>query len=149
MTQENLTKVWTKVNEFPILFDDLYRGKLDEFVASLLDPSAIILATGDYGLVRICNIRPHRDVDMHLTFWDRRFKGRGDECKQALLWLFSKLDLVRATVTLPAIVFATIAFTKSLGFKEEGVIRKAYSYKGDLLDIHLFGLLRSQLFKEE
>lgn len=140
--------VWDKFNQFPILFDDLVRGNYEGFVRDIIDINSIVVATGDYGLVRVCNIVEGRNADIHLTFWDRRFKGRDEECKQALRWLFYTMKLVRATIVLPSIVFSTIKFTEVIGFRREGIVRKAWSYNKELLDLHIFGILREQVLKE-
>ncbi len=141
--------VWEKFNQFPILFDDVVRGNYENFVGEMIDINSIVLATGDYGICRICNIVPYRNADIHLTFWDKRFKGRDEECKQGLRWLFDKMKLIRATVSLPHIAYATIKFTEALGFHREGVIKRSYGYKGELLDLHLFGIFREDVLKEE
>jgi len=148
-TKESLVDVWEKFSQFPILFDDVYRNDFLGFVADFFNKNTIVLRTGDYGLAIIKGIIPYRCADIHLTFWDRRFKGRDTECKQALKWLFSTLGLVRATVDVPEIAYATIKFIKAIGFKREGVVRKAFMYKGRLLDLHSFGILREEVFSEQ
>lgn len=147
-TQEALLEVWEKFNQFPILFDDAYRGDFNSFVTDFFDKRTIVLRTGDYGLAIIKDITPHRSADIHLTFWDRRFKGRWEECRQALRWLFDKMDLIRAVAVIPEIAYSTKTFLKSLGFKEEGKIRKGFLYNGRLLDLCIFGILREEVFKE-
>jgi hypothetical protein len=148
-SQKNMLNVWNKLNEFPILFDDVVRGNFVNFCEELINPTTVVLQTGDYGMVRVCNIVPHRNADVHLTFWDRRFKGRDKMCKEALRWMFSKFDLHRSTIVVPSIVHYTINFILALGFKREGVVREAYAYKGRLLDQHIFGLLNTELFNKE
>lgn len=145
-TKENIQMAWEKLSQFPILFDDFYRGNFNAFVSELIDPNTILLYTGDYGMVRVCNIAPFRNADIHLAFWDRRFKGRGEMCKQALRWLFFNLQLRRATICVPSNVYSTISFIISLGFRKEGQIRDAILYKGRFLDRLIFGLLFSDLF---
>lgn len=148
-TKENIMMVWEKFNQFPILFDDMWRGDFKIFVEGFFDPRSIILFTGDYGIVKFSNILPGRDCDIHLTFWDKRFKGRDTECKQGLYWIFDKLKLHRATIYLPSTVRYTINFTKALGFKQEGTLRESWAYKEKFLDLCMFGILRNELFKEE
>ncbi len=148
-TWDSLMLVWEKLNQFPILFDDDVRGDLSFFVRGMTNKGSVILATGDYGLCEITNIVPYRDCLVHLTFWDRRFKGRDTECIAGLKWAFSTLQLHRATINIVSIAHSTINFTKALGFRREGVIREKYPFKGRLLDIHIFGILRDEVFKDE
>lgn len=145
---ENIINAWTKLNQFPILFDDLYRGNLDLFSANLFRRDNIVLATGNYGICIIENVVPFRGCQIQLTFWDRRFKGRREECIQALKWLFSHFRLIRSTISVPYTVLYTIKFIKSLGFKEEGTIRKDYLVNGRFYDTINFGLLKEELFME-
>lgn|SRR4030067_3799013 len=148
-TQDNLLLVWEKLNQFPILFDDDVRGNFQRFIQDMTNKNSIIFLTEDYGICEFSNIVPYRDCDVHLTFWDKRFKGRDKECIIALKWLFNTLQLHRVTISVVAIAYSTINFIKALGFVREGVIRERFPYKGRLLDIHLFGILKSEVFKEE
>ena len=148
-TWESLMMVWEKLNQFPILFDDDVRGDLGHFVKSMTSKDSIILITGDYGICEISKIVPYRDCQIHVTFWDRRFRGRDIECVMTLKWVFQTLQLHRATIRVVSIAHSTINFVKALGFKREGVVREKYLYKGRFLDIHLFGILRDDVFKTE
>ena len=148
-TPDNILKVWAHFNEFPILFDDFDRGDINMFTAMFFDPKAIIFATGDYGIARITGLMIGRDCHIHLMFWDRRFKGRDGECRQAIKWAFWQFRLQRMTAVVPESVRNTIKFLEILGFKREGIIRNAWSYKGKLLNRHAFGILRSEALPEE
>lgn len=145
---ENIINAWTKLNQFPILFDDRVRGNLDWFSASLFSRDSVVLATGNYGICICENVIPFRSSQIHLTFWDKRFKGRREECVQALKWFFSHFRLIRSTIIVPYTVLYTIKFIKSLGFKEEGTYRKSYLVNGRLYDQIIFGLLKEELFTE-
>ena len=152
-TRENLEMVWNKLNQFPILFDDDVRGDFKSFIIDMTNKNSVIFLTGNYGICEICNIVPYRGCDVHLTFWDRRFRGRDGECRAVIKWIFNTLQLHRITVSTVSIAHSTINFIKALGFRREGVIRESYPYKGRLLDVHIFGLLRDEvllhLAKEE
>ena len=147
-TKENLSLVWEKLNQFPILFDDSVRGDYNHFLQEMMDTSTIILLTGDYGIVRVNNIIPCRDCQIHLTFWDRRFRGRLEECRQALMWLFNEFKLHRATIQIPSMAHSTINFIRALGFTKEGVIRDSWCVNGRYLDLCAFGILDAEVFKE-
>lgn len=145
-TNENILNAYQKFSQFPILFDDIVRGNFQTFIDELLDTRSIVLATGDYGLCRIAKIIPGRSCNIHLTFWDRRFRGRDGECKQAIKWLFHSMLLQRATIQVPEVAHYTANFVQALGFKREGRVRDAWSYKGKLVDIFVFGILRNEVF---
>jgi len=141
--------VWEKLSQFPILFSDDVRGDLQAFIKEMTDKSSVIFLTGDYGICEIRNIVPFRDCDVHLAFWDRRFKGRDPECKQVLKWIFNTLKVHRITISIVGIAYYTINFVKSLGFKREGVIRESFPYRGKLLDVHIFGILESEAMEDK
>jgi RimJ/RimL family protein N-acetyltransferase len=90
-----------------------------------------------------------RSCNIHLTFWDRRFRGRDKECKQVLKWLFHEILLERATIEIPEIAHYTANFIQALGFKREGRIRKNWSYKGKLVDTFIFGLLKDEILSPQ
>lgn len=146
-SEENLRYAFDKIMQFPIIFEDEYRGNFKLFCSELISPSTISFSTGDYGLCAIKNIVPFRDADIHLCFWDRRFKGRNFECVQAMKWVFDKLSLSRMTIQIPETARATNAFILSIGFKKEGLIRSNYMFKKKLLNTITFGMLREEAFK--
>lgn len=143
---DNIINAWAKLNQFPILFDDRVRGNLDYFSASLFARDSIVLATGDYGICIAEGIVPFRSSRIHLTFWDRRFKGRREECLQAIKWLFYHFKLIRSTILVPYTSLYTIKFIKSIGFRVEGEYRKSYQVNGRLYNQVIFGLLKEDLF---
>jgi hypothetical protein len=134
------------MNQFPILFDDRIRGNLDWFSASLFARDSVVLSTGDYGICIAESIVPFRSSRIHLTFWDKRFKGRREECLEAIKWLFYHFRLVRSTILVPYTALYTIKFIKSIGFKVEGEYRKSYQVNGRLYNQIIFGLLKEELF---
>lgn len=148
-TRENLRLVWENLNQFPILFDDSVRGDQEHFLREMIDPNSIIILTGDYGILRVNNIIPYRDCQIHLAFWDRKFKGRFDECKQTLLWLFDKFKLHRATIEIPSIAYSTIKFIKALGFKKEGEIRDGWCVNGKFMNLSIFGITEEEVFSDK
>ncbi len=148
-TRENLALVWKKLNEFPILFDDSVRGDYEFFLSEYFDHNSIILLTGDYGVCRFNNIIPERECEIHLAFWDRRFKGRLEECQEALRWIFNILKLHRASISVPSIAHSTITFIRALGFKPEGRRRDSWRVEGRYLDVLEFGILDSEVFEQE
>lgn len=148
-TKEALADVYSRLMQFPILFDDSIRGDYEAFVRDMINPDSVVLKTGDYGICRISDVLVNRDAEVHLAFWDRRFRGRLEECQQANKWIFDKLGLQRLTIIVPAIATNTQHFIKALGFKREGVMRDAWMYDGKFMNLHVFGILREEVFREE
>jgi hypothetical protein len=146
---ESILMIWDRMNEFPIIFDDSVRGDFKEFLTDFYDRSTIMLLTGDYGFVRVSKILIGRDAEIHLFFWDRKFKNRDKDCKQALKWLFEKMKLERATIVIPGKVMNTFTFVKAVGFTHEGLIRRGWKYNGRFLNLHLFGILREEVYSKE
>jgi len=147
-TKENITRVWTEMNKFPILFDDFKRGDFKYFMSLFMDPDNLILQCGDYGLARARGIHPGGNCEIHLTFWDRRFKGRQEECRMGLRWLFYHFRLERATIVIVESSKAAIRFIKTIGFQQEGVLRNSFLFKGKYLNSIIFGILKEELFNE-
>jgi hypothetical protein len=147
-TKENITKAWVEMNKFPILFDDFKRGDFKYFMSLFLDPDNLFLQCGDYGIAKIRGITPGANCEVYLNFWDSRFKGRQEECKMALRWLFYHFKLKRATSIIPKPSRVAIRFAKSVGFQEEGILRSSFLYKGRYLDSVVLGILKEEVFGE-
>jgi RimJ/RimL family protein N-acetyltransferase len=148
-TRENITRTWVEMNKFPILFDDFKRGDFKYFMSLFMDPDNLILQCGDYGLARVRGIQPGGNCEIHLTFWDRRFKGRQEDCRMGLRWLFYHFKLERATIIIVESSKAAIKFIRTLGFQQEGVLRRSFLFRGEYLNSIIFGILKEEVFNED
>ena len=63
-----------------------------------------------------------------------------------LKYVFNRYEFNRLSVEIPMFVTEhTFKFVERIGFRVEGRKRKAASYSGELFDVKIFGLLRSDI----
>jgi RimJ/RimL family protein N-acetyltransferase len=86
---------------------------------------------------------------VHFSFLDGRIKGRVPLAKAMLKKVFDDFPIERVTAELPAYVNKrALEFVQELGFKKEGVKRKATKFDNALFHVHLFGLLREEMHSD-
>ncbi len=155
LDEEKLARLWYAISQFRTLFSDITRGDLANFVRYVTDGDSVWLEihdeTGIIGVVVLEHMFKIVDADAHIIFFTRDYatKEKVDLCKQVMKWVFSKFPLQRVTVDVPTIYRRTIRLVRDMGFKLEGVRRRAVLIGGNWLDIELYGVLREEVFRRE
>lgn len=154
LTPENMKKFWEKARQFKNLFDEEVRGDFKKFCSLLLHEGKDGLASNglfwvvdDFvGVFYMTKIQPGKDAEVHYTFFDRRQNGRVNLTREMLKYVFQKYAFRRLSVEIPLFASAqTFHFIVALGFRVEGVKRKAAWYNDAWFDVKLFGLLRENI----
>jgi RimJ/RimL family protein N-acetyltransferase len=146
-----LEYLWERMRQFPQVFDDVIPRTFEAFKESMLSPMnqfyEFVQGEDVIGLAAATQVRPRLDASMHVLFFDRRLRGREGVLKEALRDFAKRAQLRRMTVVLPEDNRTAIKLTLRLGFKPEGVMRKAHLRDGIYRDYHIFGILREELFE--
>lgn len=146
LTQEKMNRLWAKFSQIPAVFDDFTRGSPKAFFEIMVSKDAMFYEIGDeVGIASAVAIRPRLDAIVHLTFFDRRLKGREKVLTDIMHEVMTKFQLRRLTAAVPCNRRIMIRYLRRLGFREEGVMRDAYLTEGRYLDMVLFGLLKEEL----
>jgi ribosomal-protein-alanine N-acetyltransferase len=66
-----------------------------------------------------------------------------------LRWLFYHFKLERATIIIVESSKAAIKFIRTLGFQQEGVLRRSFLFRGEYLNSIIFGILKEEVFNED
>jgi len=150
LTPEKVRFLWGMFEKFPRILPDHLRGDFVWFMRLITDRESLwfelLNDDGEAAGVMWCNnIVWGVDAEAHIFFWDRRLKGREGVVRRMMEWVMDALQLPRLSTQAPSYARATIRFIKRIGMVEEGVVRKAFKYNGELYDYHLFGVLKEEL----
>lgn len=89
----------------------------------------------DVGVICVC--KP--DVDsacVHMTFWDRRLRGREALCRMLSSYVLNTLELNYLWTAVPLTSRTVIAFAKRVGFVDFGHSDSVQALKIDRTDLH-------------
>lgn len=156
LSAENIEKLWQQAKQYPQIFGKEVLGNSKDFIELFVDfdganPSinGLFFVVNDFlGVFYLTDIVPGDDALAHYTFFDRRHTGRKELVVEMMKYVFKKYKFNRLTAQVPN--YATEQarhFIQSCGFVYEGKRRKAAPYKGDMFDINLYGILRSEVLR--
>ena len=94
------------------------------------------------------NLKSHLEVVVGYRIFSKDNRGLG--CGTEALALFSKYlfetkPIERITLEISSDNKPSIRIAEKCGYKNEGIIRNAYFYRGSIRDMKIYGLLRSDL----
>lgn len=155
ISREALVHMYQKLKDFKILFDDYTQGDAKAFLDKFIEitpegeikPKGLLLRVDDVGVIFFANIVPNDSADVHISFWDRRLKGRANLVKKALKFAFESFNLYRISTTI--VESNRVGYIKKqielMGFQKEGCIRGASLFEGKRKDLLLYGILASEV----
>src|SRR5262245_29195027 len=150
LTKPKLEYLWDRMSQFPQVFDDVIPRTFEAFKEGMLAPTnqfyEILQGDETLGLAAATQVRPRLDANMHLVMFDRRLRGREEIILAAMRDFAKRAQLSRMTACLPEDNKTAIKLVTRLGFRLEGVMRKAHLRDGVYRDYHIFGILREELF---
>ncbi len=150
LTNGKIEELWNRMKLYPQVFDDVIPRTMEAFRENLLAPTnqfyEFVEGEDVIGLAAATQVRPKLDANLHLVMFDRRLRGREPIITEALQEFAVRAKLRRMTVVLPEDNKTAIKLVLRLGFKPEGVMRKAHVRDGIYRDYHIFGILLEELF---
>lgn len=145
---DKLEFLWNTFKEYDVLFNDWVDGDFKAFINHFLrQENGELVAAGlmwevdDVGMFYLNEIKPAVSATAHFVFWDLRFRGREDLCREMVKYVFEKYQFQRIEVRVPLYATKTLRAVSSLGFVQEGRIRGVAPYKGDMYDMMIFSTL--------
>ena len=145
-----LEYLWNCMRMYPQVFDDVIPRTFEAFKETMLAPNnqfyEILEGEETIGLAAATQVRPTLDANMHVVMFDRRLRGRESVLLEALRDFGIRAKLRRMTVALPEDNRTAIKLVGRLGFKLEGVMRKAHLRDGIYRDYHIYGILAEELY---
>jgi RimJ/RimL family protein N-acetyltransferase len=141
-----VSELWSIARQNEVLFSDYTAGKVEPFLAILMNPASVWLEifriTDDkpVGVAYISNVIPKFDAKGHFAVWDRIAGGREEIFWRIMEWMFEQYNLRRISAEAPVYQSGVIRFTKKLGFKAEGTKKDGVLHKGKWMPLILFGI---------
>jgi hypothetical protein len=90
----------------------------DRGVDGLCDDAWQVLEVDDVGLIMLDKLENGLYARVHITFWDRRLRGRERLCRRVADYWIDKYDLVGVYTTIPHDAAMVKEFCKRVGFQE-------------------------------
>lgn len=145
-SKDKVNELWKHLLTQNYWFDDTTEGDSGAFLSMLLAPNNRCYIMGDMqGLILVQGIQPKVGASIHFAHWgDIPITTLKVYALELISTLFKEFELPRITVTLPSINKEAKRVAVLLGFKSEGVLRKAYLRNGQYHDILIFGLLKEE-----
>lgn len=85
-------------------------------LVELLNPDVIYYLVDDVGMVAIYPDSIHASAHAHITFWDKRLRGRETLCREIAREVMKTWRLEFIWTVIPFDARATLAFAKRMGF---------------------------------
>jgi hypothetical protein len=102
----------------------------------------------EVGLVFAERVIPDMDAWLGIIMFDRQLRGREESIHSALSEMFKIAGLARISMLVPRTREVVAKLSRRLGFRHEGIVRRAYRAKnGSFEDCDLFGLLVEDLWR--
>jgi len=102
----------------------------------------------DAGLVFAERVQPDLDAWLGIIMFDRTLRGREEAIHSTICEMFKIAGLARLSMLVPRSREVVAKLSRRLGFRHEGVVRRAYRSKnGSFEDCDLFGLLVEDLWR--
>jgi hypothetical protein len=148
--KEKLLAIWGLLQRHPTLFSDMVRGDFVNFANSILARDTLLLEIKDgsvpVGYFKFTDMHQEIDCQAHAVFFDRKPVEKIPLGRMVAKWMFDSFPLRRITAEVPDIATWTIHFAERIGFKHEGIRRKAVPLKGQWRDVVLLGMLREEAY---
>ena len=90
----------------------------EHIVEGLIRMGRYIWRVDDVGIIAVLPVGPHA-AHVHITFWDKRLRGREGLCRSFARYILASLGLDTLWTGLPGSARATLAFAKRVGFVEQ------------------------------
>ena len=145
---ERIQRLWDHFGRHRVLFCDQMHGDFDAFVNMILSRNTVVLTVDDVGIVYATGVVPGYSAEAHFFFWDLVSRGRHRVILQAVKWGMDQFDLHRMDMLVPKHAYAALHRIYHIGFRLEGLKRRAQLFDGQWHDMLEFGILREELTDE-
>lgn len=113
-THEEVARVLALSKGVPNLFA---KQTCFQSIDNLYDPNKVYFLVDDVGIIAAVPDGLGA-AHVHITFWDRRLRGREALCRGVARWLLQNLNLTVLWTVIPQASRTTLAFARRLGFIE-------------------------------
>ncbi len=144
-TKEKLNALWERLAPFDNLFADDNMKDPEVFQRSILNPKTVCLET-DFGIMTINRLIPGLRGEVHFAFWDLKLSVHTELMKDCMVWAFLSFELERMETFVADYARTVQRFIeKKLGFRYEGTLRRRVRHNGQLIDMIMYSVLKSEV----
>lgn len=153
LTIERLRFYYDNLKEFDVLFNEHVRNDFKSWISQFLsqDESGNVTSNGliwqvdDVGIFYLTDIRPGYEALAHFNFWDQKFNGRRELCREMLKYIFTRFGFHRIVTEVAMYATKSLSAVEWIGFTKEGRKREAVKYKGEWWDVALYSILEDEV----
>lgn len=141
-----LWDLWQVMKRYDSVFVDDHMRDMTTFLEQFIANDSIVMEI-EGGMALFRKIRPGLRAEVHATFWDHKLSPRKELIEECLKWAFIEWDLHRIETYVAEYARAMRRFLEEkLHFQREGTMRSYTLHKGQLTDIHIYSILREEMF---
>jgi hypothetical protein len=108
-----------------------------EKIAQAMKYDTRIFAVDDVGIIVVAQVESDVTAHVHITFWDKRLRGRENLCIEMADLIQRLFQLQFLWTAIPVSSAATVAFAKRVGFKiQDYIIGGTTNVKGEVDDMY-------------
>lgn len=146
-----LRELWLRCQQVPLAWHPQW-GTIESFGRWLMQrDSLFFIVTEDedeVGLIFAERVTPDMDAWLGIIMFDRQLRGREESIHSTLSEMFKIAGLARISMLVPRTREVVAKLARRLGFRHEGIVRRAYRAKnGSFEDCDLFGLIVEDLWR--
>lgn len=146
-----LRELWLKCQQVPLAWHPQW-GTIESFGRWLMQRDSLFFTVtegeAEVGIVFAERVIPDMDAWLGIIMFDRQLRGREENIHSAISEMFKIAGLSRISMLVPRTREVVAKLSRRLGFRHEGIMRRAYRSKnGSFEDCDLFGLLVEDLWR--
>ena len=146
LTRDRAIDLWDRLKVYDALWPDETRGDVVKWVEFALAPSTLFLEeTNGRAMYILSDVKEGLSANVHAVFFDHNLRSRVDLVKRLVTWAMFEFDLYRLQARIPAFARALRRFLFKIGFRQEGIIRDAFWFKGHLESAIIMSILRDEI----
>lgn len=101
---------------------------------------------GEVGLAYLTDVIPTFSASFHVVFWDGKLgKERRFAIREFLQNTISAFELSRVQTFIPVTNLPLVVVLRKIGFRDEGIMRKAFREQNADFDMHVLSVLKGEL----
>jgi len=105
----------------------------------------MVFEVGDFqGTFWLTDIIVGWKAGIHAVLWDKQYLGKSELAKAVLADLMRLLKLQRLEAFIPVTMRAAGRYAERVGFKFEGILRRAAYYDGQLVDLAAYSIIKGE-----
>ena len=108
--------LFAKLHGLPSMFSNTPLLSVDKVLEGI-DKGLILFLVDQVGILAIRDIQSPLSAEVHMTFWDKRLRGREQLAIEMCNFMHKKADVAILWTAMPSTSKSSLAFAKRIGFR--------------------------------